>query len=267
MKILILSDIHFGQDAIYKNMTNPDGPEYVSCFGSQFPQLFSKLKTEVDFQSIDLLVNLGDSIADVDHSSDIENFQKISDVLRSAGSRAVFVLGNHDLKRVSFGEIKDIIEMPNPYYSFDLGNFHHVVLYAERKRPTDKDCPYTMGAEQLLWLKDDLEKSSLPVLIYSHYPFVYNKLEGNRYFSGHPERVFPVESKEIKDIIRDSGKVRAVFSGHVHFGDVEKEMVDGVKHITAVSFSENDGSGKPFAQYLIVDTSSNNISIEEKKLM
>ncbi len=266
MKILILTDIHFGEDAIYKKILNADGSEYVSCFGSQFERLFSKLKEQEDFNSVDLVVNLGDSIADKSTEIDKVNLEKVSHILKSAGSEVVFALGNHDVKNLSFEEIQYFTDMPATYFSFEKGGVHHIILFAERYDKFDKDCPYTMGEKQVKWLEQDLENASAPVLVYMHFPLVHENLDSNIYFKGNPHRVFPTESDEVKRIITKSGKVKVVFSGHVHFRDIEKKPLGGVEYITAVSFSENDGTGKPFGEYLVVKIDKNNFIIETKKL-
>ena len=71
MKILVFTDVHFGEDINYDII---GGKEYVNVFGSQSPLILRKLKLE--FKKYDLVVNLGDSIFNKDKKTDIKRYKK-----------------------------------------------------------------------------------------------------------------------------------------------------------------------------------------------
>jgi predicted MPP superfamily phosphohydrolase len=106
------------------------------------------------------------------------------------------VLGNHDMDKCDKATIMKLWGMPAPYYSFDRGGFHFVVLDRNNIRhvakSTTKPVPpaefvgynkgnwYRAAANdisccddaQLAWLADDLRRTDRPTVIWAHQPLV-----------------------------------------------------------------------------------------------
>ncbi len=120
-------------------------------------------------------------------------------------------LGNHDNDGgFKWPQVMAFWKMPQPYYSFDQGGWHFVVLDGNELKPGKRapGYPRYIGAEQQAWLRTDLQKSEAPTLIFSH-----QSLED-------PEGV--ENGAEIRSLLEQVNqaagwrKVGACFSGHHH---------------------------------------------------
>jgi hypothetical protein len=69
--------------------------------------------------------------------------------------------------------------------------------------------------------------------------------------------------KIVREILEKSKKVKAFFSGHIHF--YNKEIIKDIEYISIPSFSENDGEGKP-NHLLAIITIETNIIIDLIKI-
>ena len=114
-----------------------------------------------------------------------------------------------------------------------------------RKEPTKID------KEQLDWLLEDLKNTEFLTLVYCHYALDNQSIDSNYYFKGKPQKVFIENKEEVRKVFEDSGKVIAVFGGHLHF--FNQESINGIKYITAPAFTENDGNHKPKAECLSIE--------------
>lgn len=91
------------------------------------------------------------------------------------------VLGNHDMDRVSKRAVMDAWGMAEPYYSFDQGGVHFVVLdcnflnleagytdYDSGNYFSHPQARAHLSPEQLEWLAADLRQTVRPTVIFSH---------------------------------------------------------------------------------------------------
>jgi Icc protein len=96
------------------------------------------------------------------------------------------VIGNHDLDMCSKEQMMAYYgNMTSPYYSFDCGGVHFVALDCNYCKVDGKYIPYDNGIyfdwsydtprplpylppEQLRWLDDDLSRTELPSVLFSH---------------------------------------------------------------------------------------------------
>lgn len=133
------------------------------------------------------------------------------------GSDVYSCIGNHDSwwdvpnkdKEPMYGKpyVVERLGIPSTYYSFDQGNWHFIILDGNHEG-------ISLGAEQMEWLKSDLEKlpENTPTLIMSHFPItsITNALVGGQH-SDH---------KELKKLFyKHKDKVRVCLSGHQHLLD------------------------------------------------
>lgn len=252
MKILLITDIHYGRDAKYPKL---GGENYINSFGSHFESYVSKIKSAISDH--DLIVNLGDSINEIDNEQDIINYKKVMEFLGQS-KPVVYVIGNHDLNCLSREQIAKIIDEPKLYYSFDLQDYHHIILDGTRD---SRDTLHRIDSEQLNWLKNDLAKTNLPTIIYCHYPIDNQDVSDNYYFSSRPERAFISNKQQVREVLESSNKVIGVFNGHLHFS--HEETINGIRYITIPSFSENDTDHKPLTEYcsVLLENKALNIKI------
>jgi alkaline phosphatase len=169
-------------------------------------------------------------------------------------------LGNHDVRNIPREKWAELVGVDNSYYSFDLGGYHHVVLDGNRTEPRG---PLYIREEQMKWLEEDLAKTNLRTLVYCHFPMDNQNMDSNYYFKEHPETASLGNKVYVRTILRKSGKVLAVFSGHTHF--FSQQTIDSIIYCTAPSFSENNGDHEPNGQYAIVSIEGDKVEIEIKK--
>ena len=149
--------------------------------------------------------------------------------MRASGLPHYSLIGNHDTS-IEKPDFYPRMDMENRYYAFTCGGFRCIVLDAclnDVHEPLPKreiawdNCH--IDPQQLNWLRTELSGTSLPVLIFSHVPFM---LEEPDVENPHLVR----NRKVLMQLFADCGKVRAVFSGHYHDGCFG--VCDGIPYIT-----------------------------------
>lgn len=123
------------------------------------------------------------------------------------------VLGNHDLeRRYDRREVLNFWGGIAPYYSFDRGGYHFVVLDGNEinpAHPDTKEYPRYISEAQLHWLKEDLEKTALPTIVFCH-----QGLDADD--NGIENAVAVRLTLESANERARTRKVLVVFSGHHH---------------------------------------------------
>lgn len=142
------------------------------------------------------------------------------------------VLGNHDMDISDKTSTQKFWGMKKPYYSFDQGAFHFIVLDANYYKEDEQFISYKNGNyyshpnsralipdAQLNWLKDDLTSTDKFTIVFSH-----QSLE-------HPEGI--KNRKKVWEIFAEANrinkKVIACFCGHDH--EDRYTEIDGVHYI------------------------------------
>jgi hypothetical protein len=185
--------------------------------------------TEALQREVDFIIQLGDFC----HARDQE--RDFLDIWNRFTGKRYHVLGNHDMDFTTKEETMDFWNMPSKWYSFDIGPFHFVVLdanylyregaYIDYERANfyvDNQFRTFVTPEQITWLKDDLNNTLKPVILFSHQSLI-NPCWGikNRF--------------EIQDLLEKvntkSGrqKVVACFNGHDHI-DFHRQL-NGIHYI------------------------------------
>jgi 3',5'-cyclic AMP phosphodiesterase CpdA len=189
----------------------------------------------------DLIVTGGDHIMDsTDSSVDRarEQWDLYNRVIAATKTPVKSVLGNHDIlgwgvqdmpaATSGYGRAMalDQLRMEKPYYAFDAGGWHFVMLDSMTRRGFS----YTgyFGAEQTEWLKADLSAASAAkkhTVVFSHIPI----LSVCVFFDGGPKRIRETEwnvpdawmhhdAHAIVDLL-DEHNVKLAVSGHIHLVD------------------------------------------------
>ena len=142
------------------------------------------------------------------------------------------VLGNHDMKDFGFTKEQTMEwwQLEKPYYSFDHGDFHFIVLNGNEQNPEPwtQLYPRYIGPEQQEWLEKELVKTSKPTIIFSH-----QSLESpNGGMANHEELRKILEGQKTS-----SGQLKTIacLSGH-HHADYVKE-INGIPYIQINSMS------------------------------
>lgn len=198
-------------------------------------QKLAEAGAEFQKQQIDLLVELGDLI-DAADSVAVEQayLRTIQQEFSSLCPDRHYVLGNHCVDTLTKQEFLAGVEQADSYYSFDRGGYHFVVLdscfrsdgtpYGRRNFTwTDPNIP----PKQVEWLKGDLQKTKLPVIVLAHQRL---DVENNYGVKNSPE---------IRQIFEQQGNVLAVFQGHSHKNDLKE--IGGIHYCTLVAMVEGSG--------------------------
>ncbi|MGV3614070.1 MAG: metallophosphoesterase family protein [Fimbriimonas sp.] len=143
-------------------------------------------------------------------------------------------IGNHDVwgwgdrakfaSEPKFGKkwACEELGLAKPYYSFDQGGWHFVVL--DSNHATEGDgYKARLDDEQFEWLKGDLAATPAkrPVLVLSHIPIigVCSMFDGENEKAGEwriPASYVHVDSRRIKDLFLKHKNVKLCVSGHEH---------------------------------------------------
>ncbi len=176
---------------------------------------------------------------------------KIINMYKNFEKPSYHVIGNHDCDMCSKEQILEYYEADyGPYYSFDMGGFHFIVLdpnymklngeyvsydrgnyFDESYRP-DKVLPY-LPDEQIKWLKKELAETDYPSVIFTHQKLI----KGNGCI---------LNWQDVKKVIDNApNKVVMALNGHEHVDLAEK--TDGVWYYT-VNCMSNMWVGKRFGR-------------------
>ena len=207
LKIGIIADLH--QDIIH------DGPQRLKSF------INNSISKRCDF-----IIQLGD------FSLPRKKNEIILDHWNLFNGNKYHVLGNHDMVDYGFTKAQTMSwwGMKERYYSFNRNGYHFIVLDGNDENPKPWNEYYNryIGPNQKKWLVEDLKKSYLPTIIFSH-----QSLDSKGgIFNQH----------EIRKIIEDSifvngnKKVIACICGH-HHDDYLKIINDiAYVHINRASY-------------------------------
>jgi Icc protein len=215
----------------------------------------------------DLLVNLGDDIEDESREADLARYVECQDILRTAKAELVNVAGNHDTIHLTREDLSRIwnrdagVHPPAPaplFYALDRGGFHLAILHTIERKDVDVRIPHA----QLEWLKDDLARTTLPVIVLMHHSASEQDLSDSFWFKGLSHLALVKERAELRQILEESGKVRAVFNGHVHRNHLD--VIRGIPYVTIQSLIENldeDAPGRPAAAHALATITESRIVV------
>jgi predicted phosphodiesterase len=115
-------------------------------------------------RDLDFILDLGDFCQPRKRN---EGFR---DIFHSHPSPKYHVLGNHEIDGgYTWQQSMDFFSMKAPYYSFDQGGYHFIVLDGNNKpEGHTSGYPSHIGQVQLDWLKGDITKTQKPTFVFSH---------------------------------------------------------------------------------------------------
>ncbi|WP_285546307.1 metallophosphoesterase family protein [Dyadobacter frigoris] len=140
------------------------------------------------------------------------------------------VLGNHDMDFCDKATIMQFWGMKEPYYSFDQGGYHFVVMdrnYLRRDDGSLEDYNTSnwgplpapkrsfTDKNQLDWLREDLAKAMGPIIVFMHQPVFLSDFFEEIGNAGEILEIFDQCNLNAGKTGRQ-GKVAAVFMGHDH---------------------------------------------------
>jgi len=252
MRFALISDVHLGPQASHqgklRKLTHLS-EELISAF-------VRRMQSELN---PDLVINLGDVLEDESTALDHERYERFVSMLREIGKPVLHVAGNHDTINLTPEQLCAIWgNSSEPTYSRDHGGVHFAVLRTIEHRGRLVELP----EDQIRWLEADLSSTSLPSIVLMHHPASEMRLEGNRWFEKYPHLCRVVERRALRKVIEQSGKVLAVFNGHVHWNHLD--IIAGIPYITLQSLIENlddDAPGRAAAAYAVCDLDERRLTV------
>jgi 3',5'-cyclic-AMP phosphodiesterase len=244
MRFALISDVHLGPPASHQGKLRK-----LTHLSDELVQSF--VRHMRDDVKPDLVINLGDVIEDESAERDRERYGHFVSMLREVGKPVLHVAGNHDTINLSPAELCALWgNAADATYSQDHQGIHFAVLRTVEHRNQRVELPEA----QIRWLEQDLASTTLPSIVLMHHPASEMRLEGNRWFEKAPHLCRVVERRAVRAVIQDSGKVLAVFNGHVHWNHLD--VIAGIPYVTLQSLIENlddDAPGRVAAAYAVCD--------------
>jgi Icc protein len=258
----LVTDLHFGPEAGY------DGK--LRKLTSEAPRLAAEFVDRMnEVVRPDLVFNLGDDIEDESRERDLERYAQCMSVLSKCDARVVHVAGNHDRINLLDSDLLDFWGLSGAgdssghgsrlYRSFDHGGVHFVVLATHETQ----NLSVRLDDEQLAWLEGDLLAASSPAIVLMHHTASEQDVSHNRWFYRAPHLCKVVERRRLRRILETSGKVVAVFNGHLHWNHFD--LCGGIPYITVQSLIENldeDAPGRPAAAHAVCVLSDKRLTVE-----
>jgi Icc protein len=233
LRIGLVTDIHHGPDVDVR-------------VGSAAPELLARFTRRMreEFHP-DLIVDMGDRINDTDVASDKVRLADVRRMLETARVPILYAWGNHDLINVPVAEARAILGKKADFESLDFGGYHLVVLNSQD--PTVDKIGGTLSDAQLDWLEQDLRSGSTPVIVFCHHPLDEQDPSRHWYFRNHPHHAWAANRQRARSVLSRSGRVKAVFNGHMHLNTVE--VIDGVPYLTLMSLVDSGITKGPSGCY------------------
>ncbi|MCX6807716.1 MAG: metallophosphoesterase [Patescibacteria group bacterium] len=252
MKFAILADIHLGDEEYYKGIlrkVNQEAENLVLDF-------VQKMNT---YTKPEFVVILGDLVADSNKLDDQKNAAHAIKLLARLKCPIHYVAGNCDLKNITEDKLAKLFNQDNLYYSFDSNDFHFIILFSK----AIKKKLVLIDEEQKTWLQDDLAKTDKKSIVFVHHGLADQNLKGNPWFEGRPEICLIANREEIRNIFHRSGKVAAVFNGHLHWDKLD--VHDQIPYFTIQSLVENeDDQGIASKAYAVINICEDKVDVEIK---
>jgi len=244
MRFALISDVHFGPPASHEGKLR----KLTHLSETLVDAFVTRMQQQVQ---PDLVINLGDVLEDEAAQPDRQRYARFVELLAQIGRPVLHVAGNHDTINLTPEELCSMWgNSSSVVYSQDHHGIHFSVLRTI-EHPGER---IELPEEQIRWLERDLAATNLPSIVLMHHPASEMRLEGNRWFEKQPHICRVVERRALREVIAQSGKVLAVFNGHVHWNHLD--VIAGIPYVTLQSLSENldeDAPGRAAAAYAVCD--------------
>ena len=225
LKIGLVTDLHYADKAA-------SGTRHYR----QTPAKLAEAATELTKYKPSFLVELGDFIDAADSvKTELGYLKRIHRNFSAICKHRHYVLGNHCVYTLKKQEFLETVGQKKPYYSFDSGQFHFIVLdscFRSDGQPYGRknfkwDDPNIPSAE-VDWLRADLKATSKKTVVFAHQRLDVSNAYGVK------------NAPAVRKVLEDSGQVLAVLQGHSHAND-HKE-IGGIHYCTLVAMVEGSGA-------------------------
>jgi len=219
MRIATISDIHFAGA--------PAGQFDVRPVVEAFVDWANRI-------DVDLLLDLGDRIDDIDRAVDLENAEALARIFERFEGRRIHLLGNHDVVNLTGEDHRQLFGRLPGHQAIDLGECRLIAW--EPSVVLDRKLGFPPTGQELEWLTQALESDDRPAIIVTHIPVSGAAMTGNYYFENNPDFATYPDHAEIRRAVEDTGRTALWLSGHVHWNSTAN--VGGIRYLTVQSASE-----------------------------
>lgn len=224
LRIGLITDLH-----------HADKPAAGNRFYRETIAKLNSAAAEFQKSRLDFVVEMGDLI---DAAESVETelcyLRTVNREFSKLSSDRHYVLGNHCVETLTKAEFLQEVGQKESYYPFDRAGFHFIVLDACFRndgvpygRKNSKWNDANIPPAELEWLREDLQSTNLPTLV-----FVHQRLDVT---TDHGVK----NCVDVRDVLKNSGHVLAVFQGHSHQNDLKD--IDGIHYCTLVAIVEGSG--------------------------
>jgi acid phosphatase type 7 len=251
-----------------KNITVDMGPLRFAVIGNTYPESpfqvtgerLRDIVKEINKDNPVFIIHIGDMIFGGRDSVGIKRddidrqFSRFFRCASALGPAMYTVIGDKDLFNGS-SEMHARYSKCRPYYSFNYGRLHFIILNSTDKTPGE------IGSEQFGWLAGDLTayKDSPAIIVFIHHPVIVPKkagLSSEQHICKDPDRLHKIlEKYPVKAVI--SGELSAFY----------QERKGGIDYfiLGCGGYNESDRY-KNYINYYIIDYISGDIKITPQKI-
>ena len=224
LRIGLITDLH-----------HADKPAAGNRFYRETIAKLNSAAAEFQKSRLDFVVEMGDLIDAAESvETELSYLRTINREFSKLSSDRHYVLGNHCVETLTKAEFLQEVGQKESYYSFDRAGFHFIVLDACFRndgvpygRKNSKWNDANIPPAELEWLREDLQSTNLPTIV-----FVHQRLDVT---TDHGVK----NCVDVRDVLKNSGHVLAVFQGHSHQNDLKD--IDGIHYCTLVAIVEGSG--------------------------
>lgn len=246
-RVLIFTDLHFG------GRTENKDKEGINTHGDIIRPDLIKLKEIILQENPDFVMNLGDTINYCSKEEFVDRYKEFLEIFSNLPMPVHHIHGNHDLKILAESELNGLVQQKDKV-SFTYKNIHHIILKAYKANGA-----ISVDYETLEWLQEEIKNTPHKVVIYCHYPISEDKDNLGYYHIYRAHDAFVQQSKMLRELFEQSGKILCVLSGHTHF--YYNKTINGIKYVTIPSFSE-DKDKQPSTEFGILEIPSTELRIQ-----
>lgn len=211
----------------------------ITCGKRYNREAFNRISNALSFfcvQKCDVIICLGDLIdKEIEHSKEVENLKRISDLFSKCEIPIYVLMGNHDAFAFNVDEFYDILGTkcrPINLYNESCNLIFLDACYfknGKHYKPGDSDWTDTF-LKDIDALEKTIKEASGDTHIFIHQNIDPSVLENHRIFN----------DVCVRSIFENSGKVKTVFQGHYHPG--KNSELNGIKYMTFPALCENENA-------------------------
>ena len=258
----IIADLHY-MDEI------PNWPDKRKLVEYAEPILDKIIELTNNNEKIKFIINLGDLIQSKNNKeNDQKNLKYVVSKLKAIKIPVYHILGNHELKSVkSNKEVLSILEYSNTSYSFNIEDYHFLIIGTDINKKDVKFKAQYVSKEDMLWIEKDLEKNkNKKIIIFCHFGIIEDKDIMNNYwaYTDNGENLMLRNRVNLLNVL-SKYNIIGMFCGHQHW---TKELhYKNINCYMLGSLTENiNNDGIPDGVYFDVRLEDNKMIVEEKHI-